>query len=191
MLEEYRFTADWFSGNIDVWQRVLAPLAGRPGVAFLEVGSYEGRAAVWLLETTLTHETARLDCVDLFSDPACEQRFDHNIRTAHGKNKVRKLKGLSQEVLRCLPLDHYDAVYVDGSHSAPDVLEDAVLAFRLLKSGGILLFDDYEWDAHPDPLLLPPKLAINAFLSIYQSQYELLHAGYQIIIRKDAADGPC
>ena len=36
----------------------------------------------------------------------------------------------------------YDIIYIDGSHEARDVLEDAVLAYRLLKIGGLLIFDD-------------------------------------------------
>ena len=183
MLDDYNFTADWFGGNIPNWQKFLSHLAGRPDVVFLEVGCYEGRAVVWLLGNILTHEGARIDCVDVFFDEAYERRFDHNIRTALGQQKVRKIKGPSQEVLRGLPLNHYDAIYVDGSHTAPDVLEDAVLAFRLLKRGGTLIFDDYEWGAHQGPLL-EPKMAINAFLGIYQGRYEMLHMGYQVIIKK-------
>ena len=36
-------------------------------------------------------------------------------------------------------------VYVDGSHHARDVLQDAVLAWGLLRPGGYMIFDDYGW----------------------------------------------
>ena len=48
-------------------------------------------------------------------------------------------------VLRRLPLESFDIIYIDGSHAVNDVLEDAVLSFRLLKPEGILIFDDYRW----------------------------------------------
>ncbi len=32
-------------------------------------------------------------------------------------------------------------IYVDGSHKARDVIADAVLAWALLRPGGILIFD--------------------------------------------------
>ena len=131
----------------------------------------------------LTHETARIECVDVFYDGGYASRFDHNIRTALGERKVRKIAGRSQEVLRRLPLDHYDAIYVDGSHAAADVLEDAVLAFRLLKRGGVLIFDDYLWNTHLDPAVIP-KPAIDAFLTIFQGHYELMHVGYQVSLRR-------
>ena len=40
-------------------------------------------------------------------------------------------------------INNFDLIYIDASHYAPDVLSDAVLAFKLLKPGGILIFDDY------------------------------------------------
>jgi predicted O-methyltransferase YrrM len=190
-MENYRFTADWFGGHIPNWQEWLGHLAGKPELRFLEVGCYEGRSVVWLLGNILTHETARIECVDVFFDDASgssamdsyEQRFDHNIKTALGRKKVRKIKAPSQEWLRKLPLHSYDAIYVDGSHTAPDVLEDAVLAFRLLSPGGVMIFDDYEWNAYPDPWLTP-RMGIDFFLRVYERQYELLSKGYQVAIRK-------
>ena len=43
-------------------------------------------------------------------------------------------KGVSQFLLRKLTAP-VDFVYVDGSHQAADVFEDAVLSFRLLNLG--------------------------------------------------------
>jgi predicted O-methyltransferase YrrM len=182
-MEKYDLTSDWFGEHIPLWTSVLGHLTGRQNVFFLEIGSYEGRSAVWLLGNILTHETARIDCVDPFYDPAYTARFHHNIKTALGQTKVRAITGKSQDVLRRLSADHYDAIYVDGSHAASDVLEDAVLAFRLLKHGGVMIFDDYGWNLHLDPLWVP-KMAIDAFLAVYQNQYELLAKAYQVCIRK-------
>jgi hypothetical protein len=86
-------------------------------------------------------------------------------------------------MLRSLPLDHYDFAYIDGSHIAPDVLEDAVLAFRLLKPGARMILDDYQWNLHEDETLRP-KLAIDAFLSVFRRRCEVLHGSYQVIVRK-------
>ena len=182
-MEAYEFTADWFGGHIPIWQVHLAHLAGAADVRCVEIGVYEGRATVWLLGNILTHPTARIECVDPFLVPETEPRFDHNIRTALGQDKVTKHKGYSHDVLRTLPLGSYDMIYVDGSHMAYTVLEDAVLSYRLLKPTGILIFDDYHWYAHSDPLL-QPRIAIDAFLNIYQRQIDVLHHGYQVIVRK-------
>ena len=40
---------DWFSQHIPVWTEVLAPLlAATDPIHVLEIGSYEGRSAVWI-----------------------------------------------------------------------------------------------------------------------------------------------
>lgn len=47
--------------------------------------------------------------------------------------------------MRSLPLNNYDILYVDGSHLAADVLTDAILGWGLVKVGGIIIFDDYDF----------------------------------------------
>jgi predicted O-methyltransferase YrrM len=182
MLENFSFTVDWFGLNIGVWQQMLSPWAGKPNLVFLEIGCFEGRATIWLLGNILTSKTSKIHCVDIFEGDY-EQRFDHNMKVAKCEDQVTKVKGYSQEALRKLPLNHYDFIYVDASHVAPDVLEDAILSFSLLKSEGIMIFDDYEWDQSNDEYLVP-KMAIDAFLRVYSRKYELLHKGYQVVVKK-------
>ena len=64
-----KFTADGFSSHIPNWERWLRPLAGQP-TQVLEIGSYEGRSAVWLLQEILTHPESRLTCVDIWDQEA-------------------------------------------------------------------------------------------------------------------------
>ena len=112
----------------------------------LEIGSYEGRSAVWFLENILTHPTSRLVCIDPFFDPRVEMRFDHNVRLSGARERLEKRRGRSESVLPQLERASFDLIYVDGSHDAPFVLLDAMLSWELLKTGGILAFDDYEWE---------------------------------------------
>jgi predicted O-methyltransferase YrrM len=82
-----------------------------------------------------------------------------------------------------------DLVYIDGSHEAPDVLADLVLAFRLLPPGGVILCDDYLWSREPAAqadILGCPKLAIDAFTNIHRRRIEILPWGYhwQLAFRK-------
>ena len=72
-------------------------------------------------------------------------RHAHNIHLSGSGHKVTIKEGRSGDVLRTLPLRHYDLIYVDGSHTARDVLQDAVLGWGLLKRGGLMIFDDYLW----------------------------------------------
>lgn len=177
-----KFTQDWFSSCIPNWEKELKHLVGKENLNFLEIGSFEGRSACWLLQNVLTHSTSRITCIDTFPE-GLESSFNNNIFRINRVSNVDKRIGESQSILRALPLNFYDFIYIDGSHKASDVLEDAVISWRLLKQAGILIFDDYEW-AGATLLTDKPKLAIDAFLRCFQGQYDVLHKQRQVIIRK-------
>ena len=185
------FTQDWFTRYIPKWKELLGEMSGKPGIRALEVGSFEGRSACWLLENVLTGTAAHLDCVDTFTAPVetvvdhldargLRARFDANI--APWRERVTVHVDESANVLRSLT-GPYDFIYIDGSHLAPDVLADAVLAWLLLKSGGIMIFDDFRWDRMPRPEQCP-GIAIEGFLRCHSGWYDLLHADWQVAIRK-------
>lgn len=185
---DYSFTTDWFSSHMPVWKRVLAAYVGKPSVEYLEVGLYEGMSALWMLDNVLTNETAHLTGIDPFLGDY-EQTFAENLEQSGSSQKATVIKGFSQLVLRKLTPNSYDIIYIDGSHATKDVLEDAVLSWRLLKQGGILIFDDYVWiglgfhcefDAAGDY----PKPAIDAFATCFSDEIEVIHNSSQLIIRK-------
>ena len=180
---EFSFSWDFVSRAEAAWEEHLAEFAGKPDVALLEIGSYEGRSAVWFLQHVLTHPTSRMTCIDLFVPLGGEPRFDHNIALGGWSGRVRKIKGRSEGVLETLDQDSYDIVYVDGSHRAADVLMDAISSWRLLKRGGVLIFDDYEWQMHRPPEQRP-AMAIDMFLRLWQPHLAVLLHGYQVIVRK-------
>jgi hypothetical protein len=49
--------------------------------------------------------------------------------------------------------------------------------------GGIVLFDDYEWNEMPKPLD-NPGAGIDAFLKSIAGQYRMVHKSYQVAIEK-------
>jgi predicted O-methyltransferase YrrM len=177
--ERFDFTTDWFCGNEKHFSKYLALLIDTP-CRILEIGCFEGRATVWLLENIATHPDATVHCIDVLEQAS----FRQHILAAQSPEKVRLEIGLSRNLLRSCPEHAYDFIYVDGGHRAIEVLEDAVLSFRLLKRNGIMAFDDYKWKdrASPDGT---PKLAINAFLRIYRRKITVLMKSYQVWIRKD------
>jgi predicted O-methyltransferase YrrM len=59
------FNYDWTSQNIELFNTTLAHLNGAPARG-LEIGSFEGRSALWFCENILTHPEARLICIDTF-----------------------------------------------------------------------------------------------------------------------------
>jgi predicted O-methyltransferase YrrM len=200
----YHFTTRWHTNVIDNWALQLAGYRGRPDLRYLEIGVFEGRSIVWMLENVLTDPSSRITAIDVFMEDY-EQTFDANVRAAGAAERVTKLVGPSQQHLRALapvgsghspPLAvpvGFDIIYVDGSHTADDVLADAVLAWPLLREGGLMIFDDYGWEGRPSggplPLELLPRLAIDAFITAYRNEIELVHRGYQVFVRRKP--NPC
>lgn len=177
---------DWFSPNIPVWDRAFEELKGRPGLRYLEIGCFEGRSAVWMLENVLTDPSSKMTCLDPYQDHIGEtvkQRFLANVAAAGAADRVELIQGYSQEELRGLPLDAYDVIYIDGDHRAGPVLEDAVLSWRLLKVGGLMIFDDYAWEI-TRPLADRPLAAADFFTEAFRDKIEVVHRDYQLILRK-------
>lgn len=182
----YHFTQDFMARAIPVWTELFAPYAGRKDLRYLEVGVFEGRSFVWMLDNVLTDPSCEAWAVDLFNGPFYDLFLRNLLAGGHAtKTKIRR--GDSRTVLPTLPADSFDIVYIDGNHEGQYVLSDAVMAWELLEEGGLLLFDDYRLDlrvGRPFPDHHLPGPAIDAFVSLYAEDIELVHDGYQKILRK-------
>lgn len=185
--EPYEYTYDWFTSAVPVWTRVMAPYAGRPETHYLEVGVFEGRSAIWMLNHILTHPTSTLTGIDLFPG-VLKERYLANLELSGAAHKAITITGRSQVELRGLKPDSYDIIYIDGGHTGDMVLADAVLSWDLLKVGGLLIFDDYRWKMEEYPAEVRPGVSIQAFITAYRNYLDLVHLDYQAIVRKK--EGP-
>jgi SAM-dependent methyltransferase len=177
--KNYRFQEDldWVSPYIAVWEKALVPYKGQPNLRYLEIGLYQGRSFLWMLENVLTHPSARATGIDPFLRP----EFYPNLQMSTLGSKTTIIEGFSQVELRKLPVESFDFIYVDGSHNSRDVLEDVVLCWRLLKDGGLLILDDYRHHAGM-------KRAIDTFFSFFSGDFEPIHIDYQVLLKKKAID---
>lgn len=201
------FTEDWFSGHIPQWERFFfSRLGWQPDTrrCVVEIGSFEGRSTLWMLANLLRHPESRLFCIDTFEGGAEHdasqtdglfERFRANLAESGQARKVEILRGDSANgLLRLLlrPGIAPDLIYIDGSHEAPDVLADLVIAFRLAPCGGVLLCDDYLWTREGPgevDVLNCPKLAIDVFTNIHRRKIEILEGPHpsQVAFRKLSA----
>lgn len=197
-MSEYQFTQDWFSWAPEVWKQLIPHLPGLPGSRnFLEIGSFEGRSTVWIIENMM-QENDYIYCIDTWKGgeehggedmDAVFERFKTN--TAIAKDKIGIVRGYERNtsfgglagVYHGVGCESQDFIYIDGSHIARDVLTDACMAWPLLKQGGIMVFDDYMW-GEPRDILHRPKPAIDAFVNIFAEEVDMVHMGYQLIVRK-------
>jgi predicted O-methyltransferase YrrM len=187
------FSEDWFTMHIPSWEPVMRELEGR-SARVLELGSFEGLSACFVLWRL---PDAHLTCVDTFAGIPGYQAygiatdigaaFDENVAAVDAA-RVRKLVGETHRVLPELIDDgeQFDLVYVDASHIAVDVLADAAFAWKLLRRGGVAIFDDYGLVPPGEDPLEHPQPALNAFLELVRSRAEVLGAERQLMLRKTA-----
>jgi predicted O-methyltransferase YrrM len=181
--QEYNFTRHWHRQHKSLWSDILAKFKGKADIHYLEIGVFEGASLIWMLDNILTHDTARVTCIDFFPDDL-EQIFFSNLDLSGSAHKVTTIKELSVTALRKLPFDSFDIIYVDASHTADNVMSDTMLSWPLLKPGGLLIFDDYLLDAKLQPEEFRPQVAVDAFITAYRNHIEIVHRGYQVIARK-------
>lgn len=191
-----QFQERWFDMNIVPWSVTFPKVFDRSDpVRILEIGSWEGRSSLFLLtyftrgQLTAVDTWAGSDEWHYHATPDLhdlEARFDNNV--ASGAARVTKRKGSSLNVLPQLLSEQqkFDVIYVDGSHLADDAITDSINAWRLLKQGGIMIFDDVMWPAYPRARA-NTAWAINQFLKYHTGEYKVLHAQYQIILQKKVA----
>jgi predicted O-methyltransferase YrrM len=186
------FTVDWFDRAIPSW-RDLLPRAMPAPHRIIEIGAFEGRATCFMLAEVLPPDVAgEIHCIDTWQGGVEHsgiamnevlERFRANVTTAirqvpqhkvliHRKPSAQALLDL----LRSGAHGTFDFAYIDGSHQAPDVLEDLVLTFRLMRPGGLVICDDYSWQLTPSAtvdVLDTPKIAVDAFTTIFRRKIHL------------------
>lgn len=175
------------------WFRWLGHLRDQKAQG-LEIGTFEGDSAQWMLDNIFTNPESRYHCVDPFTGSVEHRigRIDTSRLEETTRAKLAKYpnvtihKGYSQDILRQLKPGTFDVIYVDGDHTARAVLRDGIHSFDLLRVGGIMIFDDYRWSVMPNELDRP-KTGVDAFLKCYLKEIEVLDPrGWQIAVRKKA-----
>lgn len=158
--------------------KTLGHWRDRP-VKMLEIGSHEGRSAIWWSQNILVHPSSTLTCVDPWTKAEHRyQRFQTNIHLARAKN-VRAVRKSSADIRE--GRQEFDLIYLDGDHHAHMVYRDLLTCWSLLKPGGVLICDDYEWKKEG---VIGPKVAINGFLQSFAPFIKVLSKGYQVIIKR-------
>jgi predicted O-methyltransferase YrrM len=195
------FTQDWFSRYPDYWRDLFRDRGWRPEIprTVIEIGSHEGRSALWMLENLLQHPASRLHCVDIFPDrdrpDSYWHRFAANVLASPHAGKVTVAAMASLPFMSAFVAsgERVDFVYVDGSHRAADVLEDLVLAFHATRPGGIIICDDYlKGTRTADITLNSPKLGVDAFTTLYRDRLDIPWGQplYQLAMIKTADRSP-
>ena len=203
-MKNYRFTENWFTDDGLV---ILNDLDVTKELHILEIGSFEGKSTVWFLENILQNKNSTITCVDPWMNYSQDQDslnsyfkeenewdlinrktkeiFLHNIVESGDSGKVTIRQGFSDKVLPCLITEQkmYDIIFIDGNHTAPYVMMDSVMSWPLLKKGGIMIFDDYNWE-FDNPPTLRPKESVDYFMLSFSDYIKEIYCDYRRMIKK-------
>jgi predicted O-methyltransferase YrrM len=170
----------------------MAEFYGRSNLNFLQIGAYCGHASTWLLANVLNGDGSVLHDVDTWegsNEPGHDGMNFSEVEKIYDSNmnlftNVNKYKMTSTEYLLSARDERFDFIYIDGAHTAEQVIEDAVLSWPLLKMGGIIAFDDYLWPSPDGNEMNSPKPAIDFFLRLHKHEVDVLHNAWQVWLRK-------
>jgi hypothetical protein len=182
---------NWFNVTAKANFESLIPnsMKENPDVLALQIGVYTGDATEWLSANTKWI----INDVDTWqgSQEEAHEQIDFNevevvYDSRHLDNaSVHKFKMTSDAFFNNYAYvpNTYDFVYIDGDHTASQTAKDGINAFQLLKSGGIIAFDDYTWTAGKG-LYYDPRPGIDAFYHICQELLDVLVINGQAWFRK-------
>ena len=171
------------------------PLVKTSNPRILEIGSWEGRSATFLLTSPLCANGGSIVCIDhfdLFASQAGKERHEkilHNLSLTGRpfrvveKFSVPGLMTLLEEAIKG-ETPGFDWLYIDGSHRADDTFLDAELAWRLANEGAIFIFDDYLWGVQSQDSPYHPKPGVDAFMKLHENEFEIISSSYQMALRK-------
>ena len=187
-MSNYKYSQEWFLGT-ELKQRMFSFCDRDKPNNILEIGCFEGLSSVFFADNFLNHPNSRLICVDPFltihnNDHIKfllnneEANFDYNISTCRNTDKITVHKITSDKFFEN-NRKTYNFIYIDGSHDPEYIKRDMENAFNILEKNGIMWMDDY---GGGDGIQI--RNTMNLFLKKYMGQYELIHIGYQLAIRK-------
>jgi len=199
-MKDYKFSMDfWNDNHYKNFEKIASHFRKeQKPIDILEIGTFEGRTAFWLLDNI---PNSRITVIDPHLGPKFKENFD---KWALNNNQSRFIwvcnHSFSALIDEISQYKQYDLIYIDGCHCSSCVLSDAILSWKILKTNGILLFDDYnmvvednffyvshkEFETYKNEgcMWIHPKQAIDSFVAIYKGQYKMYIDNYQIGLQK-------
>lgn len=189
---------NWFKNTEPNFAWALNGLKNKK-INCLQIGAYTGDASIWMYKNLILHPQSILVDVDTWNGSSqdvqdtlelddklewsdVESAYDIKTKDARDDNKIIKYKGSSDDFFSFNNM-MYDFIYIDGDHTAKQTEIDANNSWKFLNPGGIMAFDDYEWDRDPN-IKKRPKLGIDRFLKKHTDEFLLIIKNYQLWIIK-------
>ena len=182
------FSNKWFLNNFEIFNYFL-PENKNEKFNYLEIGCFEGLSSFYVLSQ---FKFVNAYFVDIWDEPnknsksltgdfnKVEKLFDENL----SKFNFTKIKDDSVISMRKLLRKNmnFDFIYIDGSHNGEDILSDAIEAFKILKKGGLIFFDDFlQYELNRK---IQSYVGIEKFLELYSSDLQLVFFQNNLVVKK-------
>ena len=182
------FSNQWFLNNFEIFNYFL-PENKNEKFNYLEIGCFEGLSSFYVLSQ---FKFVNAYFVDIWDEPnknsksltgdfnKVEKLFDENL----SKFNFTKIKDDSVISMRKLLRKNmnFDFIYIDGSHNGEDILSDAIEAFKILKKGGLIFFDDFlQYELNRK---IQSYVGIEKFLELYSNDLQIVFFQNNLVVKK-------
>ena len=182
------FSNQWFLNNFEIFNYFL-PENKNEKFNYLEVGCFEGLSSFYVLSQ---FKFVNAYFLDIWDEPnknsksltddfnKVEKLFDENL----SKFNFTKIKDDSVISMRKLLRKNmnFDFIYIDGSHNGEDILSDAIEAFKILKKGGLIFFDDFlQFELNRK---IQSYVGIEKFLELYSNDLQIVFFQNNLVVKK-------
>ena len=182
------FSNKWFLNNFEIFNYFL-PENKNEKFNYLEIGCFEGLSSFYVLSQ---FKFVNAYFVDIWDEPnknsksltgdfnKVEKLFDENL----SKFNFTKIKDDSVISMRKLLRKNmnFDFIYIDGSHNGEDILSDAIEAFKILKKGGLIFFDDFlQYELNRK---IQSYVGIEKFLELYFNDLQIVFFQNNLVVKK-------
>ena len=180
-------TTDYFSLNAYYWDLIINK--NFKEFSYLEIGSWEGNSALYILKNFKTKNVVCVDIWDLYKD---QYQQEHQERFNNFKSNLEEfkerysfVKNTSDEFFKN-NTKIFDIIYIDGFHEAPQVYKDICNSWHCLNKNGIIICDDYFYgnlkDNKDNNL---PANSINKFILENKKKLKIMNVNNtQIFLKK-------
>ena len=186
---DYKYSQIWFLTS-EIRNKLFNFLDKTKQNNILEIGCFEGLSSVFFADNFIDDPSSSLTCVDPFltidNNDHCqflnnneEINFDFNISNCKNSDKI-SVKKITSDIFFENNNQKYNFIYIDGCHEPDFIKRDMENSFNFLEKNGIMWMDDY---GGGDGIQI--KNTMDTFLKKYNGQYDLIHKGYQLAIKKN------
>jgi hypothetical protein len=167
----------------------------RDPIRVMEIGAYHGANVCCLTKSHAIHTGSEIHVIDPWTDYKGydEYKDEQAMNYANFMRNISKLSPCdlakifihrmkSEEIDKKFADEMFDIIYIDGNHKTKFVLEDSIMAYKKIKRGGWIVFDDVF-----DPEV---KEGIQIFLHLYKSYFasDIHTKNGQLFIQRLARD---